>query len=1370
MAGALQPTEPGDRVPAVPSLTPEELAPHFPQLEILECLGRGGMGVVYKARQKTLNRMVALKLLAPERADDPQFAARFEKEAQALAALTHPNIVAVHDFGEAGGFYYLLMEFVDGVNLRQLLETRRLTPKEALSIVPPVCEALQCAHDHGIVHRDIKPENLLIDKSGAVKIADFGIAKIVGGSADTPVRDVETQGPLGSTSEWRATLAGSLPAGTPDYAAPEQHDRTATTDHRADIYSLGVVLYEMLTGERPKDKIVPPSRRVQVDIRIDEIVLRALEKSPELRFATAAEFRTRVEAAVTEGNAEAIESKPQEREGKSVSAFSLGTVIFFFLGALSLVVSLTEKSHSQDGATCVFVTIVLLLIAAFAAMVLRQSLHEKITSGDAVQKASARTWLQAFSWLAVILTLPFAGFGIFFLTAMLSEKGSWNPAPQEAIVVPLTWLGSMLLPLTALRLRQSRQAASGNRPPLFPIAALTFVWWAISVPVILWIAAVIGVRSDFPFVAAVMMGIIPILALFARYQLPRWQSSDRGRWWLRTFAALGWILSVPAILYSALIFYGTVTEERVRDTIPAMWVVFSCLVALLLSLSSAVLWRAGRGIAPPASNPTPGGGSLSPPALNPWPRRIFILLAVIFFVPLIAILIPVISYQGLRVARAQADAEREENAARQKVIEAQNAREQKTSQPATTSRTFTLRHRLASDMLSDLRQVLPGARADIAVKASPDNQEVTIKAPPELFRRAMTFITVNDWPDKLARIDGQDYANDTVLRTARSFFHVCAIEDAGPALERLLSPLVLAELKGDTKSASYEKYLWGGIPDAVWETSLRDEWPGKKEALRRLVREWNRYPLKRITEDSGVAIGFGEKHSCSLSFEGAPKDPYQVTIAPDRRQPHDGEERPYLISSLPPWWDGKADDDATRTNGVAIVPASSAPVPQATLSFGTQSPAASLVSASVVESARKDLEWAKARFEAGGTGRSTVVEGEQHLRWAEAMFAGDQIGAAAAKLDGARSKLEVASTGFQAGVVAREEVSRAEREVAEAEAALSQVKTSTPSGTAASPATPSPVAPTSTTSLSGTMKPDDLKALSWHEFDQTPGKYWRELMDVRRFREAAELIEHYLSLHPELEQGLQRINSVNLHFHAAQCRAFAGDKEGALNQLKQSRHDTGTEVPGGMLWNEYVAGTEAFLRNDKAALLAAHEKLAKGADINKPNLSVLDRLVANFGKSYAEAYETKGQDHKALSVDCFNRAWELLEKKDRTKDDDERMISMAHASLAHWRMRDDCTDHNLSIGYWQLSRVYAVLGQVENARRYGELCLGVSGKEPPFYLGYAHEALVRAALMQKDKAAFETHLNEARALVAKVEDAEEKKALEKDLAELAAKQ
>ena len=287
-AGLGAPTEAGaDAAPVPPSQTPEELSPHFPQLEILECLGRGGMGVVYKVRQKSLNRAAALKLLAPERVTDAKFAERFAQEAQALAALNHPNIVTIYDFGQAGGFYFLLMEYVDGVNLRQAMQAGRFTPEQALAIVPPVCEALQYAHEHGIVHRDIKPENLLLDREGRVKIADFGIAKMLG----------KESGPVVSDDEFHAGAFASA-AGTPQYMAPEQKARRVS-DHRADIYSLGVVLYEMLTGERPKERLEPPSRRVQIDVRIDEIVLRALERTPELRYQTAGEFRTQVETVVS---------------------------------------------------------------------------------------------------------------------------------------------------------------------------------------------------------------------------------------------------------------------------------------------------------------------------------------------------------------------------------------------------------------------------------------------------------------------------------------------------------------------------------------------------------------------------------------------------------------------------------------------------------------------------------------------------------------------------------------------------------------------------------------------------------------------------------------------------------------------------------------------------------------------------------------------------------------------------------------------------------------------------------------------------------------------------------------------------------------
>ena len=172
-----------------PGFTPpgiEELAPKFPQLEIIELIGRGGMGAVYKARQKELDRIVALKILPPGIGDDAAFAERFAREAKALARLNHPGIITIHDFGRADGLYFFVMEFVDGVNLRQLLASGRVSPREALAIVPQICDALQYAHDQGIVHRDIKPENILLDRRGRVKVADFGLAKIVEGRAAVP--------------------------------------------------------------------------------------------------------------------------------------------------------------------------------------------------------------------------------------------------------------------------------------------------------------------------------------------------------------------------------------------------------------------------------------------------------------------------------------------------------------------------------------------------------------------------------------------------------------------------------------------------------------------------------------------------------------------------------------------------------------------------------------------------------------------------------------------------------------------------------------------------------------------------------------------------------------------------------------------------------------------------------------------------------------------------------------------------------------------------------------------------------------------------------------------------------------------------------
>ena len=272
-----------------------ELAPAFPQLEVHELLGCGGMGAVYKARQKELDRLVALKILPPGIGDDPAFAERFTREAKALARLNHPGIVTIHDFGRAGGLYYLLMEFVDGVTLRRLLEDGRVSPREALAIVPQICDALQYAHDQGIVHRDIKPENILLDRRGRVKVADFGLAKLVG-TEHEPACGADSAAVAPALTGAREIL------GTPAYMAPEQAERPAEVDHRADIYALGVVFYQMLTGELPPKPLQPPSRKVRIDVRLDEIVLQALEKEPERRYQQASQVKTAVEAIATPAN------------------------------------------------------------------------------------------------------------------------------------------------------------------------------------------------------------------------------------------------------------------------------------------------------------------------------------------------------------------------------------------------------------------------------------------------------------------------------------------------------------------------------------------------------------------------------------------------------------------------------------------------------------------------------------------------------------------------------------------------------------------------------------------------------------------------------------------------------------------------------------------------------------------------------------------------------------------------------------------------------------------------------------------------------------------------------------------------------------
>lgn len=281
LLGAATPNEPagGLNRPAPPL---DQIQAAFPQLELLEFIGQGGMGYVYRARQRQLDRQVALKILPVTTGNDPTFVERFIREGRLLARLNHPNIVSVYDFGQSGDLCFLVMEYVDGVNLRQAMRSGRFSPREALAIVPSICEALQYAHEQGVLHRDIKPENILLDARGRVKIADFGIAKLVGDQ----------------TSDFTLTASG-VRLGTPHYMAPEQVESPSEVDHRADIYSLGVVFYELLTGELPLGRFAPPSAKADLDARVDEIVLRALAKERELRQQSAGEVKTQVEEVQT---------------------------------------------------------------------------------------------------------------------------------------------------------------------------------------------------------------------------------------------------------------------------------------------------------------------------------------------------------------------------------------------------------------------------------------------------------------------------------------------------------------------------------------------------------------------------------------------------------------------------------------------------------------------------------------------------------------------------------------------------------------------------------------------------------------------------------------------------------------------------------------------------------------------------------------------------------------------------------------------------------------------------------------------------------------------------------------------------------------
>ncbi len=299
----------------------------LPGFRFESLLGRGGMGAVYRAVQISLNRPVAVKILPVDRTDpdDANWTERFRREARTLARLNHPGIVGIHEHGEVEGYHYLVMELVDGTDLARVIQSEgAFAPDRVVELLTQVCDALEYAHRRGVVHRDLKPANLLITREGRVKIADFGLAK--------------------HDDMGLALTHTNLAIGTPDFVAPEAWLPGTPVDARADLYSLGVTLYQMLTGEVPRGLWKMPSVTRGLDPRFDAIIDRAMQPDRDRRYQTTTEFKTALQRIVQEpGTEAAISNRTLDREG-----------------------SLRKQRVSSDRRT-VFATLAGLIVVALAA-------------------------------------------------------------------------------------------------------------------------------------------------------------------------------------------------------------------------------------------------------------------------------------------------------------------------------------------------------------------------------------------------------------------------------------------------------------------------------------------------------------------------------------------------------------------------------------------------------------------------------------------------------------------------------------------------------------------------------------------------------------------------------------------------------------------------------------------------------------------------------------------------------------------------------------------------------------------------------------------------------------------------------------------
>lgn len=300
----------------------------YGRYQIIEELGKGSMGIVYKAHDPQIDRLVALKVLRQDRLTSDDFIHRFLKEAKAIGRLSHPHIVTVYDVGEDHGTIYIAMEFLEGRPLNQVMGERRLGLREIIEIGIQAAETLDHAHQKGIVHRDVKPSNILLQTSGQIKITDFGIAHI-----EDPSASVQTQ-------------AGEI-LGTPAYMSPEQV-MSRPVDGRSDLFSLGIILYELATGKRPfggenlaaifnsiTQEIPSPPVRInpEIPLELSQIILKCLNKKQEERFQSGKTLAEALKTTLQKMEPMAVETEASKRS-KNMFLFIIGIILLLGIGGI----------------------------------------------------------------------------------------------------------------------------------------------------------------------------------------------------------------------------------------------------------------------------------------------------------------------------------------------------------------------------------------------------------------------------------------------------------------------------------------------------------------------------------------------------------------------------------------------------------------------------------------------------------------------------------------------------------------------------------------------------------------------------------------------------------------------------------------------------------------------------------------------------------------------------------------------------------------------------------------------------------------------------------------------------------------------------